>query len=81
MIRWDFTAGPKEKGGLGIKDLDKMNKSLLVKWWWKLESKDGLWQKLVKAKYVKGRPVACIEPRQHDSPLWAELLKIRQIYI
>jgi hypothetical protein len=58
-----------------------MNKSLLVKWWWKLESKDGLWQKLVKAKYVRGRPIACIEPRQHDSPYCAELLKVRLLYL
>jgi hypothetical protein len=70
MIKWDFITRPKEKGGLGIKDLDKMNKSLLVKLWWKLKSKDGLWQKLVKAKYVKGKPVAYIEPRQTYSPSW-----------
>jgi len=40
------------KGGVGIKDLTKVNISLLRKWWWKLEHEDDLWQKLVKAKYL-----------------------------
>jgi hypothetical protein len=34
----------KKKGGLRIKNLRKMSISLLSKWWWKLERKDGLWQ-------------------------------------
>jgi len=42
----------KMKGGVGIKDLTKVNISLLRKWWWKLEHEDDLWQKLVKAKYL-----------------------------
>jgi hypothetical protein len=41
-----------------------MNTSLLIKWWWKLESKDALWQKLVRAKYLKDRPIACVEHKQ-----------------
>jgi hypothetical protein len=28
-----------------------------------IESKDGMWQKLVRAKYVKGRHVACLVSR------------------
>jgi hypothetical protein len=71
----------KKKGGLGVKNLEKMNTSLLIKWWWKLESKDGLWQKLVRAKCLKDRPVACIEHRQVDSPCWSELLKVKTLYL
>jgi hypothetical protein len=32
---------PKSKGGLGVKDLNKFNISLMCKWWWKLENEDG----------------------------------------
>jgi hypothetical protein len=39
---------PKEKGGLGVKDLRKMNISLLCKWWWKVENEEGLWQEIVR---------------------------------
>jgi hypothetical protein len=77
----DLIARPKEKGGIGIKDLDKMIKSLLVKWWWKLESREGLWQKLVRAKYMRDKPVASLESRQTDSPCWPELMKVRDIYL
>jgi hypothetical protein len=27
--------------------------SLLCKWWWLLESGEGLWQEIVRLKYVK----------------------------
>jgi hypothetical protein len=44
LVRWDKICKSKKKGGLGIKNLRKINVSLLVKWWWKLEKEDGLWQ-------------------------------------
>jgi hypothetical protein len=43
LVKWDKITRPKQKGGLGIKDLRKMNISLLCKWWWKLEHEEGLW--------------------------------------
>jgi hypothetical protein len=36
-----------------VKDLRLMNISLLCKWWWMFESKKGMWQEIVKKKYVK----------------------------
>jgi len=38
---------PKEKGGLGTKDLRKMNISLLCKWWHKVENGSGIWHDIV----------------------------------
>jgi hypothetical protein len=40
----------KKKGGLEIKDLKKMNISLLCKWWWRLENNEGIWQNIFKLK-------------------------------
>jgi len=37
LVKWKIITKPKEKGGLGVKDLKKMNVSLLCKCWWKLE--------------------------------------------
>jgi hypothetical protein len=42
-----------EEGGPGIKDLRKMNVSLLCKWWWKLDNEEGLWQNIFRFKYIK----------------------------
>lgn len=33
MVKWEIICKSKKKGGLGIKDLRKMNVSLLCKWW------------------------------------------------
>lgn len=56
LVKWDIICKPKNKGGLGIKDLRKLNLSLLCKWWWKLENEQGIWQDLVNKKYIKHMP-------------------------
>jgi hypothetical protein len=55
MVKWSKVCRSKKKGGLGILDLQKQNISLLCKWWWKLETQHGLWQDIIKAKYLKIR--------------------------
>jgi hypothetical protein len=37
---------PKDKEGLGVKDLRKMNISLLCKWWWKAKNENDIGRKL-----------------------------------
>jgi hypothetical protein len=38
-----------------VKDLRKMNISLLCKWWWRIENGEGLSQEIVRKKYrIKG---------------------------
>jgi hypothetical protein len=71
----------EKKGGLGIKNLRKMNISLLCKWWWVLENEDGIWQQIVKLKYIQNTPICLVKHRQSDSPVWSDLLKIRHIYL
>jgi hypothetical protein len=71
----------KKKGGVGIKDLTKLNISLLCKWWWKVEHKEGLWQKLVKAKYLSKSSIYTVSHKLHDSPMWYDLLKVKDVYL
>lgn len=71
----------KKKGGFGIKDIRKMNMSLLCKWWWKLETESGLWQEIVTHKYLQGRSVCTVNHRQSDSPIWSDMLKVKDIYL
>ena len=44
LVRWGVLCKSKKKEGLGIEDIWKMGISLLSKWWWKLETEDGIWQ-------------------------------------
>lgn len=42
----------KKEGRLGIKNIERFNKALLVKWQWRLlNGEKGLWVKVLKARY------------------------------
>ena len=64
----------KKKGGLGIKDIKKMNISLLCRWWWKLEHEVGMWQGIINAKYLRNDNMKLVKHEHDDSPLWSDLL-------
>jgi hypothetical protein len=53
LARWSILRKPKSVGGLGIIDLEVQNKCLLRKWLLKLLNEDGLWQEILKKKYLK----------------------------
>jgi hypothetical protein len=80
MVKWSRICRSKSKGGLGVKDLKKQNISLLCKWWWKLETQNGLSEQIVKAKYLRNKSVAMVKPCVHDSPSWKTLLKVKEHY-
>jgi hypothetical protein len=46
-----------------------------------LEKEEGLWQDIVRLKYVKLSPICLIPNRLNDSPIWKDLMKIRHIYL
>lgn len=55
LVKWEVICKSKKKGGLGSKDIRKMNISLLCKWWWRLDTESGLWQEIIKSEIFKGR--------------------------
>jgi hypothetical protein len=63
MVKWCKVFRSKKKGGLGVLDLRKQNISLLCKWWWKLVKHRGLWQDIVKAKYLRNKSIANVQSR------------------
>jgi hypothetical protein len=81
LLKWGCICKSKKNGGLGIMDIRKMNIILLCKWWWKLENEDGLWQQVVKAKYIRGGLVSTVRHKLTDSPVWTDLLKVKRLYL
>lgn len=68
---------PKDQGGLGVLDLDLMNKALLGKWIWKLENEEGWWQDILKNKYLRKKPMSIKKNKPGDSHFWQGLMEIK----
>jgi hypothetical protein len=81
LVKWCVVARPKLKGGLGVKDLRKMNLSLPCKWWWKLENGEGLWQEIVKKKYKIKGGIATLRYNPKNSPVWNDMIRIKDYYL
>jgi hypothetical protein len=81
LVKWAVITKPKKKGGLGVKDLRKMNISLLCKWWWKLENEEGLWQEIVRKKYKVKGGIVNLRNKPSNSPVWNDLIKIKGVYL
>jgi hypothetical protein len=80
LVKWDTVCTAKNIGGLGILNLRWMNISLLTKWLWKLEKEDGLWQTIVKKKYMKGKPLSVLKKKQGDSQFWRGIMDNKEEY-
>lgn len=52
---------PKDQGGFGIHDLKIKNIALLSKWLYRLLTKDGIWQQLIKNKYLGSQPLSQVQ--------------------
>ena len=79
LVKWEKICKHKRKGGLGIKNLRKMNISLPSRW--KLEKEEGLWQKLINYKYLWKDNIHNVKHKLNDSSMWSDLLKIKDFYL
>jgi len=76
-VNWKIVCLPKDKGGLGIKDLQVLNTALLGKWSWELFQNHGdMWTRILTSKYGGWRSLADARSSSHLSPWWKDLLQI-----
>lgn len=79
MIRWADLCRPKKQGGLGITNTRFMNLALISKWIWKLaQNDDGLWAKLLKAKYFPSR--SFFNTNSKGSQIWNGIQKCKEVF-
>jgi hypothetical protein len=71
---------PKDLDGPGVLNLDLMNISLLCKWLWKLENEDGMWQDILKRKYLQKESLTQVEDKPGMSQFWSGLMNVKKIF-
>ncbi|WVZ50145.1 hypothetical protein U9M48_001431, partial [Paspalum notatum var. saurae] len=81
FIKWDQVRQPKQQGGLGIIDLEVQNKCLLSKWLFKLANEDGIWQRLLRNKYLKSKPFGSGSKKPGISHFWAGLMEVKHLFL
>jgi hypothetical protein len=53
----------------------------MCKWWWRLEKEEGLWQEIIRYKYMREKSIFDVRHKLNDSPIWSALLKLKDIYL
>ena len=52
-MAWEVVSHVEDKVGLGIRNLEKKNKALLMKWLWRFPKEgQSLWYKVINCKFV-----------------------------
>ena len=80
LAKWNVLCRPKDQGGLGIQDLEAKNTALLSKWLFKLLTEDGVWQQLLRNKYVGSKTVSQMSWKAGDSHFWAGLMSVKDSF-
>nr|KYP59667.1 Putative ribonuclease H protein At1g65750 family [Cajanus cajan] len=76
-ISWDKVTLPKEKGGLGVKNIILFNRSLLAKWRWNLfHQSSSMWAQVLQSRYRGGHNLCAQASSQKDSIWWRDLLMV-----
>lgn len=73
-IKWETVCLPKDKGDLGIKDINTFNLALLGKWKWNLFQHEGqLWVRVLESKYGGWRSLDEVPHGNNESIWWRDL--------
>jgi hypothetical protein len=82
LTKWNILCQPKEIGELGIKNIEIQYQCLLSKWLFKLINEEGIWQSLLRNKYLKNQTIAQVSKKnQGDSHFWAGLMNVKTTFL
>ena len=66
---------------MGIQNLDIQNKYLLSKWLFKLCNEEGIWQELLRNKYLKNKNLGQVNKKHGDSYFWTSLMGVNDNFL
>ena len=78
ITKWNVVCRPKDQGGLSVQDLQVKNKALLSKWLFKLLTEDGVWQTMLRNKYLGQKALSQAYWKPGDSHFWAGLMAVKK---
>ncbi|WVZ54481.1 hypothetical protein U9M48_005268, partial [Paspalum notatum var. saurae] len=81
LTKWGHLCLPKDQGGLEILNLEAQNACLLSKWLYKLINEDGLWQQLLRKKYLKNKTIGEVFWKPGDSHFLSGLMKVKNQFM
>jgi hypothetical protein len=61
--------------------LDIQNNCLLSKWIIKLLNEEGLWQHILKRKYLENKTLSQLEKKKGDSHFWSGLMQVKRLVL
>jgi hypothetical protein len=70
--------GPRR---LGIQNFETQNQCLLSKWLFKLINEDGLWQTILRNKYLSCHAIGSVDRKLGDSHFWIGLMKAKSVFL
>ncbi|KAJ0103213.1 hypothetical protein Patl1_06269 [Pistacia atlantica] len=76
VLAWIGYAKPYKEGGLGIRNFHEVQRSLHMKFAWRLVTIDNLWTKFFWAKYVKHDHIFLAETSRNASRFWKSIMKV-----
>jgi hypothetical protein len=80
LTKWSIMYQPKDHR-LGIQNLEIQNECLLSKWLFKLINEDGLWQTILRNKYLSNYTIDRVQIKQGDSHFWTGLMKVKNNFL
>ena len=81
LTKWSVLCCSKDQGGLGILNLDVQNKCLLSKCFFKLINEQGVWQTLLRRKYLRFKSLTQVEHSPGDSHFWSGLMRVKPEFL
>jgi hypothetical protein len=81
LTKSNIICQPKDQGGLGVQNIELQNQCLLSKWLFKLLNKDGLWQTILRKKYLANQTLGKAQKRPGVSHFWASLMDAKQSFL
>jgi len=77
LTKWEVVCTPKDQGRLGVLNLSIHNRCLLSEWIFRLLNGDGIWQQLLRNKYIRDKTLTQVQYMPGDSQFWIGFMMVK----